>query len=181
MANHSHPSTQARLGNRRILVVSNGIVEAEAFRRATGMGRRDELHAEVRVVAPALNSRLRHWLSDEDEARGRADTRLAATLETLCAAGIAAAGRVGDADPLQAIADELVEFHPDEIVIATPPDGHSHWATRDLSGQARRRFDQAVVEIVAEAEGNARAPLASRTRRSALAGSLACTGVEANA
>ena len=87
MANHRDSNTQARLGNRRILVVLNGIVEAEAFRRATGLGRRDEQQAEVRVIAPALNSRIRHWLSDEDEARRRAHLRLAATLESLCAAG----------------------------------------------------------------------------------------------
>ena len=135
MANHRHSNTQARLGNRRILVVLNGIVEAEAFRRATGLGRRDEQQAEVRVIAPALNSRIRHWLSDEDEARRRAHLRLAATLESLCAAGIEADGRVGDADPLQAIDDALVEFHPEEIVIVTQPDRHSHWTTRDLPGK----------------------------------------------
>lgn len=181
MANHRHSNTQARLGNRRILVVLNGIVEAEAFRRATGLGRRDEQQADVRVIAPALNSRIRHWLSDEDEARRRARLRLAATLESLCAAGIEADGRVGDADPLQAIDDALVEFHPEEIVIVTQPDRHSHWTTRDLSGQARRRFAQAVVQIVAESEENARAALASRTRRPALAAFLACTGIEADA
>jgi GABA permease len=181
MANHRHSNTQARLGNRRILVVLNGIVEAEAFRRATGLGRRDEQQAEVRVIAPALNSRIRHWLSDEDEARRRAHLRLAATLESLCAAGIEADGRVGDADPLQAIDDALGEFHPEEIVIVTQPDRHSHWTTRDLSGQARRRFAQAVVQIVAESEENARAALASRTRRPALAAFLACTGIEADA
>lgn len=181
MANHRHSNTQARLGNRRILVVLNGIVEAEAFRRATGLGRRDEQRAEVRVIAPALNSRIRHWLSDEDEARRRAHLRLAATLESLCAAGIEADGRVGDADPLQAIDDALVEFHPEEIVIVTQPDRHSHWTTRDLSGQARRRFAQAVVQIVAESEENARAALASRTRRPALAAFNACTGIEADA
>ena len=180
MANHRHSNTQARLGNRRILVVLNGVVEAEAFRRATGLGRRDE-QAEVRVIAPALNSRIRHWLSDEDEARRRAHLRLAATLESLCAAGIEADGRVGDADPLQAIDDALVEFHPEEIVIVTQPDRHSHWTPRDLSGQARRRFAQAVVQIVAESEENARAALASRTRRPALAAFLACTGIEADA
>src|SRR5262245_5672752 len=34
--------------------------------------------ANVLVVAPALNSRLRRWLSDEDRARGRAADRLQA-------------------------------------------------------------------------------------------------------
>ena len=34
--------------------------------------------AEVLVVAPALNSWLRHWLSDEDAARRRAEERVVA-------------------------------------------------------------------------------------------------------
>ena len=38
MANHRHSNTQARLGNRRILVVLNGIVEAEAFDGRPGWG-----------------------------------------------------------------------------------------------------------------------------------------------
>jgi hypothetical protein len=181
MPNHSLPTTQAGPGNRRILVVANGIVEGKAFRRATGLRRSDEQYAEVRVIAPALNSRLRHWLSDEDEARGRADLRLAATLESLCAAGIEADGRVGDADPLQAIADALVEFQPEEIVIATQPDQRSNWATRDLFGHVRRRFAQSVVQIVTESGEDARPAFAPQTRRPALAGSLACTGMEANA
>ena len=61
--------------------------------------------AEVLVVAPALNSWLRHWLSDEDTARRRAEERVTAHLERLERSGVHAEGRVGDADPLLAIAD----------------------------------------------------------------------------
>ena len=39
--------------------------------------------ADVLVVAPALNSRLRRWLSDEDEARRRAEARAFACVEQL--------------------------------------------------------------------------------------------------
>jgi hypothetical protein len=181
MSNHSHPTMQAGPRNRRILVVANGVVEGKAFRQATGLRNSEGQHAEVRVVAPALNSRLRHWLSDEDEARARADLRLAATLESLCAAGIEADGRVGDSDPLQAIADALVEFQPEEIVIATQSGQRPNWATRDLLGHARRRFTQSVVQIVTEPGEDAKTPLAPEHRRPAFAGSLACRGVEANA
>jgi hypothetical protein len=38
---------------------------------------------EVLVVAPAVNSRLRHWLSDEDGARRRAARRADACVEQL--------------------------------------------------------------------------------------------------
>jgi len=74
--------------------------------------------ADVLVVAPAVNSRLRHWLSDEDDARRRAEARAAALVDRLERVGVHAEGRVGDADPLLAIADALPTFPADEIVIA---------------------------------------------------------------
>jgi hypothetical protein len=76
---------------------------------------------EILVVAPALNSRLRHWLSDDDGARHAATERLDACLERLEQSGVHAHGRVGDADPVQAIADSLPGFAADEVVIAAPP------------------------------------------------------------
>src|SRR5436190_6682411 len=78
--------------------------------------------ADVFVVAPALNSRLRHWLSDDGGARRVAGERLAACLERLQRIGLQATGRVGDADPLQAVADTLSTFAADEIVIAAHPE-----------------------------------------------------------
>jgi hypothetical protein len=174
-------SSPAGPHNRRILVVANGIVEGNAFRRATGLRRSDDQDAEVRVIAPALNSRLRHWLSDEDDARGQASLRLAATLENLCAAGINADGRVGDADPLQAIADALVEFQPEKIVIATQPGQRSNWATRDLFGHVQRRVARSVVQIVIEPGEDVKAALAPQTRRPAFAAFFACKGAEVNA
>jgi len=74
--------------------------------------------AEVLVVAPALNSRLRHWLSDDDDARRRAEELVAAFVQRLERSGVHVEGRVGDADPLLAIADVLPTFPADEIVIA---------------------------------------------------------------
>src|SRR5262245_64741276 len=74
--------------------------------------------SEVLVVAPALNSRLRRWLSDEDGARRLAGERADATVERLERSGLHAQGQIGDGDPLQAIADALPLFHADEIVIA---------------------------------------------------------------
>ena len=74
--------------------------------------------AEVLVVAPALNSGLRRWLSDEDEARRRAEQLAAAFVDLLASVGVHATGCVGDADPLLAIADALPTFPADEIVIA---------------------------------------------------------------
>jgi len=86
--------------------------------------------AEVLVVAPALNSRLRRWFSDEDDARRRAQDRAAALVDGLEQRGVHAEGRVGDADPLLAIADALPTFAADEIVIAGQPESSTRLVSR---------------------------------------------------
>jgi len=93
----------------------------------------------VLVVAPALNSRLRRWLSDEDEARRQAEERAEACVSRLERSGVHACGRVGDADPLQAIADALPVFAADEIVIAAHPERSGRLAD-DVTTRARNRF-----------------------------------------
>jgi len=109
---------------------------------------------DVLVVVPALNSRLRHWMSDVDGARRAAEERLQACLDRLKAAGISARGEIGDGDPMQAIADALSIFAADEIIIATHPEERSHWLAHDLVVRARARFDQPVLHIVVDVAGN---------------------------
>jgi len=92
----------------------------------------DLQEADVLVVAPALNSRVRHWLSDEDGARRRAEQRAEACVQQLELNGVHANSRVGDADPVQAIADALPLFAADEIVIAATDDR--------ITARARKRF-----------------------------------------
>jgi ribosomal protein S18 acetylase RimI-like enzyme len=132
--------------NKRVLVVANETVEGDVLHEAIGATGA----AEVHVVAPALNSRLRHWFSDEDEAHRSAESRLAACLERLRNAGLDARGSVGDGDPLQALSDALRFFPADEIVIATHPEGRSHWLARHLVERARSRFAQPVVHVVVD-------------------------------
>jgi hypothetical protein len=139
----------AKPAKRRILVVANGTLGQAGLRDVARL-RVDGEPVEVRVIAPALNSRLRHWLSDEDEARRDAGLRLDATLEGLRAVGIKAEGRIGDADPLLAIADALHQFDAEQIVIATRPQARSHWLTRDLVARATRQFSRPVVQVVGE-------------------------------
>ena len=100
--------------------------------------------ADVLVVAPALNSWLRRWTSDEDAARRRAEKRAAAIVDRLEQSGIRAEGRVGDADPLLAIADALPTFPADEIVIAAQPERWSRLAD-ELVSRARDRFTARVT------------------------------------
>jgi nucleotide-binding universal stress UspA family protein len=102
--------------------------------------------AEVLVVAPALNSRLRHWLSDDGAARRNAEERAAACVDRLERTGVHAQGRVGDADPLQAIADALPTFAADEIVIAAHPE-QSHRLAEELASRARDCFALPVFRV----------------------------------
>jgi len=135
---------------KRILVVANETVAGPELHDAVVALAGDEGAVDVLVIAPALNSRLRHWLSDDDGARAAAEARLASCLERLAETGIAAEGRIGDANPLQAIADALKTFDADELVIATHPRGRSHWLQRDLIRRARTRFPQPVLHVVVD-------------------------------
>jgi hypothetical protein len=66
----------------RILVVANETVGGSALLaeiRSRSAGRK----TVVFVVCPALNSPLRHWVSDEDEARAAANARLDQSLAAI--------------------------------------------------------------------------------------------------
>src|SRR6476469_9090914 len=104
---------------RRVLVISNETVEADILHE-TLVAHADA--TEVVVVAPALNTRIRHWLSDEDPARHAAQRR----------------------------ADALVVFDADELLIATHPEARSNWLAHDLVGRACGRFSLPVVHLVVE-------------------------------
>src|SRR3954447_9794799 len=135
--------------DRRILVVANETVGGatlveEIHRRAEGV---DE---HVLVVSPALNSPLKHWVSDEDGARAAAAERLQQSLVRLRALGVNAEGEVDDADPLQAIEDALRTFGADEIIISTHPEGRSHWLERGVVDAARERFSPPITHVVVD-------------------------------
>src|SRR5690349_20405792 len=131
----------------RILVVANETATGPELHRAVRAFAADRA-ARVRVVAPALNSRLRHWFSDSDAAREAAEARLAACLAELSALGLPADGHVGDEDPLQAIADALTAFPATELLIATHPEPRSNWLAHDLVDRALARFGLPTVHVV---------------------------------
>ena len=56
--------------------------------------------------------------------------------------------QVGDADPLQAIADALRTFPADEVVIVTHPDDKANWLEKDAGRSAKERFGVPVKHIV---------------------------------
>jgi hypothetical protein len=133
----------------RVLVVANETLTGAALQELVEL--RAGGGADVLVVAPALNGRLAHWSSAEDGARRAAARRLDACLAALEARGIDACGAIGDADPLLAIGDALRIFPADEIVLATHPEGRSHWLERNLVERARTRFAQPIHHVVVDA------------------------------
>jgi hypothetical protein len=134
---------------RRILVVANETVAGHPLRSMI-LERSLDVREEVLVVTPALNSPLRHWVSDEDGARTAAQERLDASLAMLAEAGVEARGEVGDGDPLQAIEDAMHTFGPDEIIISTHPEGRSNWLERGVVERARERFAVPITHVVVD-------------------------------
>ena len=150
---------------RRILVVANETVAGRALRgevvRRAGRG------ADVLVVCPALNSPLRHWASDEDGARAKAERRLGESLAALASAGVEARGEVGDADPVQAMDDALRTFGADEIVISTHPPGRSNWLEKEVIERARGRYPVPITHVVVDLQAErAKVPEAGKPAQS---------------
>jgi hypothetical protein len=130
-----------------ILVIANHTCSCRAL--AHELARRTRAKpGRVHLVAPALNSRLRHWTSDIDRAVDQAHKRAAQALANLRTLGIDATAAVGDANPLIAIEDALTEFEADEIIISTHPPGHSNWPEKRLVQRATERFAQPITYIV---------------------------------
>ena len=99
-------------------------------------------------MAPALNSRVRHWTSDVDGVVRAAEERLDIAVVLLQAEGIAARGTIGDADPVLAIEDAMASFEAHAVLISTWPEGRSNWLERDLLERARQHFDVPIGHIV---------------------------------
>jgi hypothetical protein len=138
-------------GRRRILVVSNETLRGEAL-RAEIAHRARARESEVRVVCPALNTKIKYWVSDEDQARQQAQERLDAVIAQLARDGIPAQGDIGDSDPLQAIEDALRLFPADEVIVSTHPYGRSNWLEQDIVGRARERFPIPITHVVVDLE-----------------------------
>jgi hypothetical protein len=136
---------------RRILVVANETLSGAALRdkiedRAGGE------RTDVFVVCPALNTKIKHWASDDDEARAQAHARLQAMLDTLERDGLSATGDIGDGDPVQAMEDGLRMFGADEVIVSTHPPGRSNWLERDVVRRARERLDVPITHVVVDLE-----------------------------
>jgi hypothetical protein len=135
----------------RMLVVSTGPIDdpavvervAELAEEGTSLGDGSGQETpQLLVLAPAQPSRLDRWATDLRAARDVAHRALVVSLASFAAAGFDATGKVGDADPVQAIEDELHTFAAREVVVVDGP-GIGHEQVEEV----RRRLDRPVREI----------------------------------
>jgi hypothetical protein len=97
---------------------------------------------ELLVLAPATSSRLDRWADDLEAARRAAHEVLGVSLGAFAAAGLDAAGRVGDGSPVQAVEDTLHSFAASEVIVL--PGGAI--GAHEIE-ELRRRLDRPVREL----------------------------------
>lgn len=135
---------------KKILVIANETAASDQLQAAVG-GPTDG-STQVLVVAPALNSMLRHWCSDTGAAEEAARARLRVCIAWLSARGIRSEGMIGDSDPLQATLDALHLFPADEVVISTHPEHRSNWLAKRLVERVAEHYDGPILHVVVEGE-----------------------------
>lgn len=100
------------------------------------------------VLAPASNTAFAHWTDDLEKARDEAQRRLVLSLGSLATTPLDARGKVGDADPIQAVEDALREFAADEaIIVAEPVEGKGPGARTLATLRARLDLPVRLVEV----------------------------------
>jgi hypothetical protein len=133
---------------RRYLVVANQTLGGEHLRQRI-LDLIAEGPSQFHLVVPA--SHPSGWWSD-GEAKAMAARRLDSALASLRALGADVSGEVGDASPVRAIADVLLQEPFDEIILSTLPPGPSRWLRQDVVHRVQRTFVVPCTHIVASRE-----------------------------
>jgi len=129
----------------KLLVLTPEPLGADLLRRELGDDIRD---AEVRVIAPALNSSpIAFWMSDSDEAIAEAHDAAQGTGDAAREAGADSASTdTGESEPLVALQDALATFPADRVAIFVHPRDEQRYREDDVSASAQERFGVAVTE-----------------------------------
>ena len=136
---------------RLLLVVDEAVADVEPLPAA--VRERLEQFDEIRVVVPALNSRLNSWATDTGGAIADAETRLRRVLRQLGNAGLAARGEVGDEDPAQAVADVLDAYPADQIVLVHHAEEFERYKEHDLLRRIRADYAGPVDSLQLDRAG----------------------------
>jgi hypothetical protein len=143
------PNGYLPLKMKRVLVVATTPVDQEALqsrlREKTGEG------AEIKVVAPASDVSPLQWLAtDEDKARGEAETVAREAAQAVEPEAERVEAEVGDSDPVQAIEDALRTFPAEEIVLVIRSDDEAGWLEKDADAEVSERFGIPLTRLVVD-------------------------------
>jgi GABA permease len=133
---------------RRILVVANQTA-CGAELLETVKARKEAGPCTFTLLVPATPPH-EHATWTEGDAKAIARGRMAAAIERFVAEGVAVEGLVGDANPVRAIDDVLLEHSHDEIILSTLPPGVSRWLNKDLPHRVEQRFGLPVTTVISE-------------------------------
>jgi hypothetical protein len=109
----------------------------------------------IYVVAPTLTTWLQWVATDIDRARVSADERLRKVFDHMHADGLAPRGTVADEDQVVAIADALLEFDADLIVLRLhiPGSERENWHEHRVAERVRSHFDLPTIAFYFDDDG----------------------------
>jgi hypothetical protein len=147
------PQTQAAPAKRVLVLTSEDLADAnevpEAIRPLIAGAE------EIYVVAPTLTTWLQWVATDIDRARVSADERLRRVFDHMHADGLAPHGTVADEDQVVAIADALLGFDADLIVLRLhiPGSEHENWHEHRVAERIRSHFDLPTIAFYFDDDG----------------------------
>jgi hypothetical protein len=104
---------------------------------------------EIEVVAPASDLSPLQWLAEDlDKAREEAQRRAREAAEAKAPIANVVDARVGDPDPVTAVADALQTFPADELVVVTRPKDTATWLEKRAIMGELERFGLPVTHLV---------------------------------
>jgi hypothetical protein len=134
---------------RKVLVVANQTACGDELLAAI-KARVEQGPCRLTLLVPATHS-SEHATWTEAEARALAKRRMDAALARFRDAGAEdVEGVVGDANPVQAIDDVMIEGPQDEIILSTLPPGISRWLHLDLPRRVEQKFELPVTTVIAQ-------------------------------
>jgi hypothetical protein len=133
---------------RRYLVVANRTLGGQHLLDAV-RERMQDGECTFHIVVPASHPSSA-WT--EGQVKAQAQERLDDALARFGELGATATGEVGDASPVRAIGDVLLQLPIDEVILSTLPSGPSRWLRQDVVHRVQRNYEIPVVHIVAAPE-----------------------------
>lgn len=133
---------------RRILVIANQTACSQPLLDMV-IERIGDGSAQVTLLVPATHpGGQATWT--EGGAHRAAEQRLREAADRFRSAGIEIQGVVGDANPVTAVGDLLIDRRFDEIVLSTLPPGVSRWLKMDAESRLAKRHGLPVTAVVGE-------------------------------